>query len=43
MDAQERVKKKKPFAGKTRDPKCCGDKFLSLLFPLLRYTPVFTV
>lgn len=36
-------KKKNLFAGKTRDPKCCGDKFLSLLFPLLLYTPVFAV
>lgn len=34
-------KKKKPFAEKTRDPKCCGDKFLSLFFPLLLCTPVF--
>lgn len=35
---------RKPFPLERRDPKCsCGDKFLSLFFPLLLSTPVFAV
>lgn len=43
MDAGTSGEKKEAFAGKTRDPKCCGDKFLFLFFPVLLYTPVFVV
>lgn len=40
MDAVE-----KTFSLERRDPKkcSCGDKFLSLFFPLLLNTPVFAV
>lgn len=36
---------RKPFPLERRDPKkcSCGDKFLSLFFPLLLNTPVFAV